>query len=127
MATPPEGKSKGAGIVYLPDVFGIWPNSKLMADSFASKGYTTVIPDIFNGDPIPMPRPDSFDFQSWKEKGSDGNNPHTPEAVDPLTVAGIKALKDMGIEKIAAVGYCFGAKVSTDLAHEPARGPSVLA
>lgn len=30
--------------------FGIWQNSKLMADKFTSKRYTCVILDIFNGD-----------------------------------------------------------------------------
>lgn len=112
VATPPEGKSNGAGILYLADVIGIWQNSKLMADNFAAQGFTTVIPDIFNGDPIPLNRPDGFDMKAWRMKGSDGNNPHTPEAVDPIVLAGVKALKDMGIEKIGAVGYCFGAKVS---------------
>jgi len=112
IATAPEGKSKGAGIVFLPDVFGIWQNSKLMADMFARRGYTTVVPDVFNGDPIPLPRPENFDFDAWKSGGSTGDNPHTPESVEPLVVAGIKVLQDMGFGsgKIGAVGYCIGAK-----------------
>ncbi|XP_044715083.1 dienelactone hydrolase family domain-containing protein [Hirsutella rhossiliensis] len=101
---------KGCGILYLPDVIGIWQNSKLMADSFAANGYTTLVLDLFNSDPMPLNRPDGFDFAKWMQHGSDGKNPHTTEAVDPIVVAGIKAMRDLGITKIAAVGYCFGAK-----------------
>ncbi|KAK5996579.1 Hydrolase tropI [Cladobotryum mycophilum] len=111
LATPPEGTAKeGHGILYVPDVIGIWQNSKLMADNFAAKGYTTLIIDVFNKDAIPLNRPGTFDFGAWLAKGSDGNNPHTPEFVDPIVVSGIKALRDLGIKKIGAVGYCFGAK-----------------
>ncbi|KAK4168325.1 dienelactone hydrolase [Cladorrhinum sp. PSN259] len=112
LATPPEGKAhKGVGILYLPDVIGIWQNSQLMADQFAANGYLTLIVDTFNGDAIPLNRPGDFDFMAWLTKGSDGNNPHTKEHVDPVVVDAIKALKEeYGIEKLGAVGYCFGAK-----------------
>ncbi|KAH6986966.1 Alpha/Beta hydrolase protein [Ilyonectria destructans] len=46
----------------------------------------------------------------WVLKGRDGDNPHIPETVDPAIIAGIKALRDLGIANIGAVGYCFGAK-----------------
>lgn len=112
IATPPEGKAReGTGILYLPDVLGIWQNSKLMADNFAARGYTTLIPDLFNGDPCPLNRPADFDIMNWISVGSDGKNPHTTPVVDEITVKAIKALQDLGIKKIAAVGYCFGAKV----------------
>lgn len=81
-----------------------------MADTFAEEGYTTLIADVFNGDTFPGFGP-GFDIMEWFAKGSDGNNPHTKEAVDPITVAGIEALKGMGFKKIGAVGYCFGGKV----------------
>lgn len=83
-----------------------------MADNFAARGYTTIIIDVFNGDPISLNRKGDFDFMAWLTKGSDGNNPHTAEFVDPIIVAGIKALKDLGVKRVGAVGYCFGAKVS---------------
>lgn len=112
LATPPEGKErKETGILYLPDVIGIWQNSKLMADLFAEQGYMTIVIDLFNGDPVLLNRPPGFDLMQWLNQGSDGNNPHTKEYVDPITVKGIKALKDMGVKHVGAVGYCFGAKV----------------
>ncbi|KAK4460654.1 dienelactone hydrolase [Cladorrhinum samala] len=112
LATPPEGKEhKGVGILFLPDVIGIWQNSQLTADQFAANGYLTLILDTFNGDPIKLNRPADFDFGAWLTKGSDGNNPHTTEQVDPIVEDAIKALKEeYGIQKIGAVGYCFGAK-----------------
>jgi dienelactone hydrolase len=113
MAKAPADKAKtGAAILYLPDIFGIWNNSKLMADHFAARGYTTLIPDVFNGDKVPDPRPEGFDVKVWFAQGTNGDNPHTPAEVDPITVAGINALTAMGYTKIGAVGYCFGAKVS---------------
>lgn len=114
LATPPADKAhKGVGIVYVPDILGIWVNSQLMADQFAANGYTCILPDFFNGDKFPDPRP--ADIMAWLSKGTDGNNPHTAEQLDPIAVAGIKALKeDFGCTKIGAVGYCLGAKVSAN-------------
>ncbi|RGP61375.1 hydrolase dienelactone hydrolase, partial [Fusarium longipes] len=109
LAKPSSGQSKKT-ILYLPDIFGIWQNSKLMADAFASKGYTCLVLDTHNGDPVPLQMPDGFDIMKWFNQGSSGNNPHTVDAVDPIIVAGIKYLKSIGATKIAAVGYCIGAK-----------------
>lgn len=112
LATPPADKShEGVGILLLPDVFGIWINSKLIADQFAANGYTTLLVDTFNGDALTLNRPEGFDFNSWLTKGTGGNNPHTKEVVDPIVVDSIKTLKEeYGIKKLGAVGYCFGAK-----------------
>ncbi|CAD6446411.1 e84c1094-68a5-49c8-bf2c-aa1d5b99cbe2 [Sclerotinia trifoliorum] len=110
IAEPKEKVHKDTAILYLPDVIGIWQNSQLMADQFAANGYYTVIPDMFNGDPIPLNRPDSFDFMQWINKGSDGNNPHTYAYIDPVIEKSIEFLKSKGYTKIGAAGYCFGAK-----------------
>ncbi|KAK4243673.1 dienelactone hydrolase [Corynascus novoguineensis] len=112
LATPPADKEhKGAGILIIPDVIGIWQNSKLIADQFAANGYLTLLLDVFEGDALQLNRPPGFNIMEWLEKGSDGKTPHTKEAVDPIVVDGIKALKEeYGITKLGAVGYCFGAK-----------------
>ncbi|ROV95969.1 hypothetical protein VMCG_07948 [Cytospora schulzeri] len=108
----PKGSNKhdGVALLYIPDIFGIWQNSKLMADQFAANGYYTIIVDIFNGDPIPMPMPEGLDLMQWLGGGSDGKNPHTKEAVDPIVQLSLKWLKEQGFKKIGAMGYCFGAK-----------------
>ncbi|KAF4980414.1 hypothetical protein FZEAL_3567 [Fusarium zealandicum] len=110
VATPSTENRKDVGILYLPDIWGICTNSQLMADQFAANGYTCLIPDLFNGDKFPEPTPAGFDVMGWIAKGGDGNSPHTPEALDPIVVEGIKALKELGLSKIGAAGYCYGAK-----------------
>ncbi|KAJ0108188.1 hypothetical protein J7T55_000153 [Diaporthe amygdali] len=108
VAEPKGKKHDGAALLYIPDIFGIWQNSKLMADQFAANGYHTIIVDVFNGDVFPNPPPQ--DVMKWIQEGGDGKNPHTKEAVDPIVEVGLKYLKDQGFTKIGAVGYCFGAK-----------------
>lgn len=111
MAPESEGH-KDVGLLLIPDVFGISLNSKLLADMFAEEGFTTLIPDFFNGDALPNPRPAGLDIKAWIKTGSSGDNPHTPETVDPIVVAGLEALKGLGIKEIGGLGYCFGAKAS---------------
>ena len=80
-----------------------------LADDFASAGYTTIIPDIFRGDPVPPNAlsPDAkepFDLMAWLGK-------HPPEKVEPVMDAAIKTLKEeYGVKKLGAVGYCFGGR-----------------
>jgi len=107
----PKGKvHEKTAILYLPDVISIWQNSKLMADQYAANGYYTLIVDLFNGDALSLNRTGEFDFMAWLTKGSDGKNPHTSEAVDPIVEKSIAYLKSEGFTKIGSAGYCFGAK-----------------
>ncbi|KAK7227897.1 hypothetical protein V2G26_000067 [Clonostachys chloroleuca] len=111
LSVPPKSvESQSIGILYIPDILGIWQNSKLMADLFATQGYTCLVLDIFNGDPAPLEMPEDFDIMGWLSNGSNGNNPHTPEAIDPIILKGLAHLKSLGLARIGAVGYCLGAK-----------------
>ncbi|KAF7560367.1 hypothetical protein G7046_g3783 [Stylonectria norvegica] len=111
LATPPSNvKSHNIGILYLSDIIGIWQNSKLTADAFAARGFTCLVVDLFNGDPASLNMPDDFDIMGWLSKGSNGKNPHVPETIDPIVVSGLGYLKSLGLKKIGAAGYCFGAK-----------------
>ncbi|KAI2470169.1 dienelactone hydrolase [Annulohypoxylon bovei var. microspora] len=109
-AIPDARSAKDAGILIIPDVIGIWQNSMLIADQFAERGYLTLIIDPFNGDALSLNRSEGFDFMHWLTKGSTGDNPHTKEAVDPIIETAITYLKEQGVNKLGAVGYCFGAK-----------------
>lgn len=108
VAEAPSNKAhSGAALVLVTDIFGFAESSKLIADQLAVNGYTTLIPDIFDGD-IFSP---SFDPVEFIFKGSNGRKPHTPEAIDPIITAGLKTLKEQfGATRIGGVGYCLGAK-----------------
>ncbi|KAK6821378.1 esterase/lipase [Apiospora arundinis] len=114
LAVPASAKARAdnAAILYLPDIFSLSQNAKLIADQYAAEGYLTLIVDVMNGDALPIDfNPDGFDFPKFLAGGSSGDNPHTPEAVDAVVKAGIKYLtEEKGVKKLGSVGYCFGAK-----------------
>ncbi|KAK7985874.1 dienelactone hydrolase [Apiospora saccharicola] len=114
LAVPESGKARAdnAAILYLPDIFSLSQNAKLIADQYAAAGYLTLIVDVMNGDALPIDfNPAGFDFPKFLAGGSTGDNPHTPEAVDKVAQAGIKYLKEeKKVTKLGSVGYCFGAK-----------------
>ncbi|KAH7231228.1 uncharacterized protein BKA55DRAFT_524936 [Fusarium redolens] len=113
LATPPPDKAKKFAILFLPDIMGIWKNSRLLSDEFASNGYLTLLLDTFNGDPLPVRAVvnDEVDIFKWLAGGSTGDNPHNEPAVDPIVLDAIKFLREeYGVKKLGAVGYCFGAK-----------------
>lgn len=111
VSEPDNSQKNGKAVLYLSDIFGIYNNSKLLADQFAAQGYTTVIPDLLTEDQLPLDVfeiPD-FDIQKWAVR-------HGPDAVDPIVEETINYIRNtLGFAKVAAVGYCFGGKVKTPL------------
>ncbi|PWY71673.1 alpha/beta-hydrolase [Aspergillus heteromorphus CBS 117.55] len=109
----PADKSTEHGILIITDVIGHrFINAQLIADQFAANGYFVMMPDLFDGDAIPLNRPAGFDLQAWlrgeyhKEKKG-----HLPADVDPIIEACITEMRSKyGVKKIGAVGYCFGGK-----------------
>jgi dienelactone hydrolase len=62
------------------------------------------MPDLFGGDPIPLNRPEGFDFPQWLGK-------HGTDKVDPIIAKSIEEMRGKyGVKNLGAVGYCFGAK-----------------
>ena len=86
-----------------------------LADQFAANGYLTAIPDIWEGDNIPLnwEPTSSLNLGQWMSK-------HGPEKVEPIGEAAIHAMgNEHGIKKLAGAGYCLGAKyVSRFMAKE---------
>ncbi|KAE8308632.1 Dienelactone hydrolase family protein [Aspergillus parasiticus SU-1] len=108
---PKDNKTPEKAIVFLTDIFGIFPNSQLLADEFAKAGYLTVIPDLFQGDPINVADMESgkADLPSWLPK-------HQPANVDPVVEASVRYVREtLGAKSVGAIGYCFGAKYVTRL------------
>ncbi|KAK4244591.1 dienelactone hydrolase family-domain-containing protein [Corynascus novoguineensis] len=102
----PECKNPKVAVLYLTDVFGIQlRENKLLADSFARAGFLVVAPDMFDGEPAPL------DFNEPGFNATEFTLKHGPNATDPILDKGVAYLKErMGVDKIAATGYCFGGR-----------------
>ncbi|KFY81836.1 hypothetical protein V500_11041 [Pseudogymnoascus sp. VKM F-4518 (FW-2643)] len=102
----PTNNSSEKAIIIFGDIFGIYQNSKLVADSFAARGFLTVVPDLLDGDSLSTDDFDNkkIDLPAWLPK-------HLPDAVDPIVEKVIKHLREtLKVKKIAGVGYCYGAR-----------------
>lgn len=77
-----------------------------IADQYAANDYFVVIPDLFNGNTVPLNPPADFDLMKWI--GSE--LPKVP-TVDAIIEDVIKELHgSYGVKKLGGVGYCFGGK-----------------
>lgn len=90
-------------LLFLTDIFGVaLVNSRLLADQFAAKGFPTFVPDYFDGDPVPVNQT-GFNMTAWSLRHTEANT-----TVPLLKV--IDGLKNSGVTKFAATGYCFGGR-----------------
>jgi dienelactone hydrolase len=79
----------------------------LIADEFTTQGYLVTVPDLFHGDPV-VPNV----FESGKLDLPEWLKNHDTSRVDPIADILIDHSKNiLKVEKLAGVGYCFGAKV----------------
>ncbi|KAH8105260.1 alpha/beta-hydrolase [Cristinia sonorae] len=114
VATPTVEYAKEKALLFLTDIFGPQLiNNQLLADDFARNGFRCIIPDMFEGDPAPEDALESgtFNIAAWFV-------PHGPHSARPLVDKVIAALKEEGVTSIATAGYCYGARISFDLAYE---------
>ncbi|XP_073307536.1 endo-1,3;1,4-beta-D-glucanase-like [Primulina huaijiensis] len=96
-------------VVLIADVHGYEaPKLRKLADKVAEAGFYTVVPDFFRGDPFVSDNVDRPIFVWIKDHGPGQGF----EDAKPV----IEALKSNGITKIAAAGFCWGAKVVVELA-----------
>ncbi|GBE86617.1 Protein AIM2 [Sparassis crispa] len=112
VATPSVDYAKDKVILFLTDAFGIpLINNRLLADDFARNGFKTIIPDLFNGDPIDAAAFESpgFDFLPWVAK-------HPPIATSAIVEKVVKVLTESGVTRIGTTSYCFGAQAAFYLA-----------
>jgi dienelactone hydrolase len=60
-------------------------NAQLIADQFAANGYLVMMPDLFDGNPIELNRPDNFDIMKWIQgEYHPKKRAHTPPNLDPI-------------------------------------------
>ncbi|KAJ6529807.1 Alpha/Beta hydrolase protein [Mycena capillaripes] len=118
IATPTVDYPKDKVVVFLTDAFGLaLPNSLLLADDFARNGFKTVVPDMFNDDPVPVSafEPNSqgpvWDRVKWFSE-------HGPKQIRPAIDAVIAELKEQDVTTFGATGYCLGARYVVDLAFD---------
>lgn len=82
------------------------PDLISIADQLAERGYLTVIPDIWEGDNVPLDWSpvSTFPLGSWMPK-------HGPNKVVPISQGVVRAMRENhGVKKLGSVGYCLGAK-----------------
>lgn len=115
IGTPKNNKKPDTAILYLSDVFGFFPNNELLVDEFANNGYLTIFPDLFNGTQI---GPD--DLNNGNVNIMEWLGAHQPDVIDPVVAKTIKYMREtLGVKRIAAVGYCFGARVCSNFPSLP--------
>ncbi|KZP30521.1 alpha/beta-hydrolase [Athelia psychrophila] len=116
VATPEGDYAKDKVLLFLPDAFGLQlVNNQLLTDDFGNNGYKTILVDYLAGDPIPpdaFEQPD-FNIGEWFVK-------HPIPSVHEFAVKVIAALKEEGVTKFGATGYCLGGRICFDLAFEDA-------
>ncbi|KAF7365719.1 Dienelactone hydrolase endo--beta-D-glucanase [Mycena venus] len=115
IATPTVDYPKDKVLIYLTDAFGMGlVNNLLLADDFARNGFKTIVPDMFNDDPVPLNvyQPDStWDRVKWFSN-------HGPQQIRPAIDSVLAALKEQGVASFCATGYCLGARYVFDLAFD---------
>ncbi|XP_048439443.1 endo-1,3;1,4-beta-D-glucanase-like isoform X2 [Pyrus x bretschneideri] len=95
-------------ILLISNVFGYRvPNLRKLAENIAAAGFFVLVPDFFYGDPFV--HDNNRSLAVWlQDHGTDKG------FEDAKSI--INALKGKGVSAIGAAGFCWGAKVVTELA-----------
>ncbi|USW57878.1 Putative dienelactone hydrolase, alpha/Beta hydrolase [Septoria linicola] len=117
VAEPTADKANGNVLLYFPDAFGHYTNSKLLMDGFAEAGYLVLGPDYFRGDPVQKHRKDpsnpnenpDFDLQGWVVEHRAFADPWVPRWIEA-----VKSRYGKTDTKFVCTGYCFGAPYILD-------------
>ncbi|KAK6373644.1 hypothetical protein LTS17_008137 [Exophiala oligosperma] len=141
---PPSSDSntKTKAIIFLVDIFG-WKfkNVRLLADQYADAGgFTCYIPDVHQGDSLPIEFLQSVE-PPLKKKEEEGMLDKAKETVDVMATLGPWLVKHResvseplisgfvntvrtipGTEKIGAVGFCWGGRYAILQAHKRTAG-----
>ncbi|KAF2248375.1 alpha/beta-hydrolase [Trematosphaeria pertusa] len=106
---PPSTSSTNGtnAIIYVSDIYGVpLLQNKLLADSLARANYTVIMPDLFNGDAIPVSSPEgpALNLTEWRTR-------HAPAEIDRIVGLTLDYMRnELGFKRVGGVGYCFGGK-----------------
>ena len=98
----------GAGMVVIPDVRGLHPYYKELADRFAEVGVDAVALDFFARTAPSDDRGDSFDFMAHVPQ----TKPDTLQADIAAAAAYLRGKEGGQVRALFSVGFCFGGALS---------------
>jgi carboxymethylenebutenolidase len=101
-------KSTGAGMVVIPDVRGLHPYYKELADRFSEIGVDAVAIDFFARTAPSDDRSDSFDFMSQVPL----TKPDLLQADIAAAAAHLRGKEGGQVRSLFSVGFCFGGTLS---------------
>jgi carboxymethylenebutenolidase len=101
-------KPTGAGIVVIPDVRGLHPYYKELADRFAEIGVDSVAIDFFARTAPSEDRSEKFDFMSQVPL----TKPDTLQADIAAAVNYLRSADGGQVKSLYSVGFCFGGALS---------------
>jgi carboxymethylenebutenolidase len=102
------GKPTGAGMVVIPDVRGLHPYYKELADRFSEVGVDAVAIDFFARTAPSDDRGESFDFMP--QVGL--TKPETLQADIAAAAAHLRSKEGGQVRSLFSVGFCFGGALS---------------
>src|SRR5215467_1544732 len=109
MARAARAKSPtGAGMVVIPDVRGLHPYYKELADRFSEIGVDAVAIDFFARTAPSDDRSDSFDFMAQVPQ----TKPDQLQADIAAAVAHLRSKDGGQVRSVFSVGFCFGGALS---------------
>jgi len=98
----------GAGMVVIPDVRGLHPYYKELADRFAEVGVDAVAFDFFARTAPSEDRSDSFEYMAHVSQ----TTPETLQADIAAAAAHLRSPQGGGVRALFSVGFCFGGALS---------------
>ena len=103
LAIPAEPAS--VGVVIYPDVRGLYRFYEELALRFAERGYAAIAFDYFGRTAGAEKRDDDFEYRPHVDQTRD-------ESVQADARAAVERLREVGVQSVFSVGFCFGGRAS---------------